>query len=285
MPSMKAKTGIANKALKPTLALIDPDNTAHAPAPVAAASGFDVLCHALESYTALPFNERGPRPATPSQRATYQGANPIADVWSLMALRLLARSFIPSVKDRADEEANAEMTLAATYAGFGLGNAGVHLCHGMSYAISGLNKTYQHPAYLKPMVPHGISVVLSAPSVFQFTAPTNPSRHLEAARILSGENPPVRIHMYSTPGQRESVRPSDKDFAADAGKILADQILRFMDVMRVPDGLSAIGYSESDITALVQATLPQKRVLSLAPAGSTGEDELSELFKNSMRAY
>lgn len=132
MTSIGAKTGIANRMLKPTLGLVDPDNTLSMPPEVAAASGFDVLCHALESYTALPYYERSPRPANPAVRPAYQGANPISDVWSMHALRLLSQHFIASVKDRSDEDANAAVTLAATLAGIGFGNAGVHLCHGMS---------------------------------------------------------------------------------------------------------------------------------------------------------
>lgn len=192
-----AKTGISHRALRPTLGLVDPENTATMPPEVAAASGFDVLCHALESYTNLPFNARSPRPASPALRPACacsgrkggccfvplrpspippapspadQGANPVSDVWSMQALRLIARYFVRAVKDRGDEEANAAMTLAASFAGAGFGNAGVHLCHGLSYAISGQNKSWVSPGGYDPsvpLIPHGVSVVLTAPAVFR----------------------------------------------------------------------------------------------------------------------
>lgn len=68
------KTGIAHRYLKPTLALVDPENTRTMPQVVAASSGLDVLCHALESYTAIRFNQR-PLPERPILRLAYQGRN------------------------------------------------------------------------------------------------------------------------------------------------------------------------------------------------------------------
>ncbi|KAG0043346.1 Hydroxyacid-oxoacid transhydrogenase, mitochondrial, partial [Linnemannia elongata] len=123
---LHVKTGIANRKLRPTLGIVDPLNTRTMPSQVKIASGLDVLCHALESYTALPYNERSPRPANPAERPAYQGSNPISDIWSLEALRLTVKYLARSAKDPLDMEANTQMCLAASAAGTGFGSAGVH---------------------------------------------------------------------------------------------------------------------------------------------------------------
>jgi len=262
---MHAKTGIANRRLKPTLGLLDPDNTLTMPPQVAASSGLDILSHAIESFTALPFNQR-PRPARPSLRPAYQGANPISDVWSLQALYLVDRYLIRAVSDPGDEEARASMLLAASYAGIGFGNAGVHLPHGMSYPVSGNVRTYRAPGYRvdHPLVPHGVSVILNAPAVFRFTAPAAPERHLEAAAALGVDISGRHVE--------------------DAGKILADRITWFMEQLHVPNGLKALGYTSSDIPALVEGTLPQHRVTKLSPRPA-GPEELARLFEEAMVAW
>ena len=141
------------------------------PPQVAAATGLDILSHAVESFTAMPYTER-PRPERPELRPAYQGSNPISDVWSLQALRMVARFLVRAVDDPSDDEARANMLLAASYAGVGFGNAGVHLPHGMSYPVSGNVRNYLAPGYVPdhPLVPHGVSVILNAPAVFRFTA-------------------------------------------------------------------------------------------------------------------
>ena len=262
---LHAKTGIAHRRLKPTLGLLDPDNTRTQPAQVAASAGLDVLCHAVESYTALPFNER-PRPERPVLRPAYQGSNPISDVWSLQALRMTAQYLLRAVDDPSDEEARANMILAASYAGMGFGNAGVHLPHGMSYPVSGNVRDYCAPGYSvdHPMVPHGVSVILNAPAVFRFTAQACPRRHLEAAEAL---------------GCDISHCPEE-----DAGKILADRIAWFMERVNVPNGLRAIGYTVSDIPTLVEGTLPQHRVTKLSPRPA-GPEELALLFEDALTAW
>ena len=262
---LHAKTGIASRRLRPTLGLLDPDNTRTLPPEVAASSGLDILSHAVESFTALPFTGR-PRPDRPSLRPAYQGSNPISDVWSLQALRLVDRFLIRAVEDPADDEARANMLLAASYAGIGFGNAGVHLPHGMSYPVSGGVRDYRAPGYVvdHPLVPHGISVILNAPAVFRFTAPANPQRHLEAAEALGAGTSRHRLE--------------------DAGEILADRITWFMQRLRVPNGLAAIGYTIGDIPALVEGTLPQHRVTKLSPR-LAGPDELGRLFENAMLAW
>ncbi len=132
LTEMHAKTGIASRRLKPTLGLLDPENTRTMPRQVAASSGLDILSHAIESFTALPYSSR-PYPATPGLRPAYQGANPISDIWALQALRMVAKYLVRAVEDPSDDEAREQMILAASYAGVGFGNAGVHLPHGMSY--------------------------------------------------------------------------------------------------------------------------------------------------------
>ena len=262
---MHAKTGIANRRLKPTLGVLDPENTRTMPPEVAAASGLDILSHAIESFTAMPYTGR-PSPDRPALRPAYQGSNPISDVWSLQALRMVAKYLVRAVADTSDEDARSQMLLAASYAGVGFGNAGVHLPHGMSYPVSGHVKSYRAPGYAAnhPLVPHGISVILNAPAVFRFTAPANPSRHLQAAEALGADITNVR--------------------EADAGKVLADRITWFMRELQVPNGLQAVGYSSSDIPTLVEGTLPQHRVTKLAPRPA-GPDELAKLFEDSMTAW
>jgi hydroxyacid-oxoacid transhydrogenase len=262
---LHTKTGIANRRLKPTLGYLDPDNTRSMPAEVAASSGLDILSHAVESYTALPFTERA-RPERPALRPAYQGSNPISDVWSIQALRMVAKYLVRAVEDPADDEARAQMLLAASYAGIGFGNAGVHLPHGMSYPVSGNVKTYRAPGYPvdRPLVPHGISVILNAPAVFRFSARANPARHLEAAEAIGAD-----------------VSHASAD---DAGKILSDRILWFMQRLKTPNGLRAVGYSSSDIPALVSGTLPQHRVTHLSPRPA-GPDDLAALFEDAMVAW
>ena len=103
--------------------------------------------HSLESYTAIPYNQRSPRPTNPMYRPAYQGSNPISDIWSLKSLKMCIDNLPNAYKRQDDHYAQEQMILAATFAGIGFGNAGVHLCHGMSYPISGLNKSYVHPGY------------------------------------------------------------------------------------------------------------------------------------------
>src|SRR4051795_2996974 len=105
--ALKVKTGISHVRLRPTLAVIDPSLTMTQPAGVTAAAGMDILCHALESYTARPYTTYERK--KPEERVPYCGANPIADMWSEKAMSLLAESFRQAVRDGSDEEARGKM--------------------------------------------------------------------------------------------------------------------------------------------------------------------------------
>ena len=262
---LEAKTGIAHRALRPVMGIVDPLHSRTLPSTVVACSGFDVLCHGLESYTALPFSERD-APENPGLRPSYQGANPISDVWATRAIEMVAANMVRAYDDAEDVEARSQMMLAATFAGVGFGNAGCHLPHGMSYPVSGMVREFVPDDYPQdaPLVPHGMSVILNAPAVFRFTAPTNPQRHLHAARLM---------------GQDVSGASLE-----DAGELLADAIVSLMRRVNVPNGLSAIGYTPGDLDRLVEGTLPQRRVVNLSPR-PVGAPELRGLFTDSMTLW
>ena len=127
------------------MAVVDPQLTMGQPAMVTAAAGMDILCHALESWTARWFADFDAK--TPEQRVPYCGANPIADLWAQRAMSLLAGSFRRAVADGGDVEARAQMALAATVAGLGFGNAGVHVPHANAYPIAGRVRDYRPEGY------------------------------------------------------------------------------------------------------------------------------------------
>lgn len=260
---IKTKTGIAHRYLRPSKGIIDPNNTKSLPRMVAASCGLDVLSHAIESLTALPYHDR-PAQDDPKLRPAYQGANPISQIWASRAIEMVSKNLLRVIDDPSDDEARGQMLLAATFAGIGFGNAGVHLPHGMSYPVAGLVENYVPDGYVvdHPIVPHGISVILNAPAVFRFTAPANPESHLLAAHLLG-----VDTSDYS---------PSD------AGEALSGAIVAMMKKTEMPDGLEALGYNETDIDNLVAGTLPQHRVTKLSPRPATAED-LRELFRQSLR--
>ncbi len=259
------KTGIAHNMLRPDLGIVDPNNTRTLPRMVAACTGWDVMCHAIEALTALPFNQR-PAPDHPGLRPAYQGANPISDVWASRAIEMVSANIVRVLEDAEDAEARSEMLLAAAFAGIGFGNAGVHLPHGMSYPVSGGVRSYLPDGYpaRHPMIPHGMAVVLNAPAVFRFTAPAEPARHLYAARLMGAD----------TSGAR----------AEDAGDVLSATIVNLMRRTGMPNGLSAVGYTAGDVETLVAGTLPQHRVTKLSPRPAS-PDDLRQLFLDSMKLW
>jgi hydroxyacid-oxoacid transhydrogenase len=262
---MNAKTGIAHRALRPAKGIIDPNNTRSLPKMVTACTGLDQLTHALESLTALPFNQR-PAPEHPKLRPAYQGSNPISHIWASRAAEIISQNLVRVIEEPSDIEARGEVLLAATYAGIGFGNGGVHLAHGMSYPVSGMVRDYVPEDYPpgQPLVPHGMAVVLNAPAVFKFTASANPELHLYAAKLMGKDI--------------SDAKPED------AGEILASAIVELMQKVGMPNGLSAVGYGPEDVDKMVAATLPQHRVTKISPRPAGAED-LKQLFLDSMKLW
>jgi alcohol dehydrogenase class IV len=258
----KVKTGIASKRLRPSLALVDPATTYSLPKNVVAASGFDVLSHALESYTARPYSMRKAAAARPMS----QGANPWSDVGCEAAMRKLGTYLVRAVNDASDHEARDNLMFAATLAGIAFGNSGVHVPHGMSYSVAGLVKDFRPEGYprAEPMVPHGMSVIVNAPSVFRFTAEACPERHLDGAAWLGADT--------------RGAEPKE------AGEVLAKHLVSLMRSTGIPNGISGVGYGERDIDALSAGAFAQQRLLTNAPR-EVGRGHLEQLFRGAMRYW
>ena len=256
------KSGISHPRLRPTTAVVDPLLTMTQPAGVTAAAGMDILCHALESWTARPYTSY-PR-KQPDERVPYCGANPIADMWAEKSLRLLATSFRRAVAHGDDEEARTQMSLAATFAGMGFGNAGVHIPHANAYPVAGRVRDFHPEGYPDdhPMVPHGLAVALTAPEAFRFTFDADPERHVRAAEMLA-------------PG---ADRPDD------VRELLPTVLTDLMRDIGIPNGLGAVGYGEDDVPALVEGTLKQQRLLATAPKEVT-EDDAAAILSRSLELW
>ena len=258
---MEAKTGIVSPMIRADLGVLDPGVLSSLPPLVRAANGFDVFSHACESITARPYTHR-PAPESSQKRPLSQGANPYSDITCLEAINLIGRNIVQAVNDPSEENYDALM-FAGMLAGIGFGNAGCHLPHGMSYAVAGLVKDYQPQGWPAdhPMVPHGISVIVNSPAVFRKTGPACPERHWEAADAMGADI-------------------TDRNME-DGGEILADQIISMMRDTGIPNGLSGVGYSMSDLDALTDRSFAQKRLIDNGPL-PVARNELKELFHDAM---
>lgn len=266
--SQHVKTGISHPRLRPTLAVVDPELTVTQPATVTAASGLDILCHALESYTARPYASYEAKSA--DQRVPYCGANPISDVWSERALSLMATAFRRAVTHGDDLEARTQVATAATFAGLGFGNAGVHIPHANAYPIAGQVRAYRPDHYPGDdgasghagLVPHGMAVSLTAPAAFGFTFEASPDRHVRAARLLE----------------------PDAVMTDDPADLLPQVLTRVMRDVGIPPGLAAVGFGSGDLDPLVEGTMKQQRLLATAPREVT-EDDVAGILESSMELW
>ena len=263
---LKVKTGISHVRLRPVLAVVDPRLTASQPAGVTASAGMDILCHALESWTARPYTSYERK--TPDQRVPYCGANPVSDMWSEKSMSLLATAFRRAVRQGEDTEARHDMALAATFAGLGFGNAGVHVPHANAYPVAGRVRDFHPDGYPadEPMVPHGMAVALTAPEAFRWTFEADPERHLAAARLLDPDGATT---------SRRTTEPRD---------VLPDVLAALMRDIGLPNGLSAVGYGEADVPDLVEGALRQQRLLATAPR-DVDADALAGVIGRSMQLW
>jgi alcohol dehydrogenase class IV len=262
---MKVKTGISHPLLRPTIALLDPLLTVSMSPEITASTGMDVLTHALESYTSLPFDKRK-KPDHPSQRPAYIGSNILSDTFCVKAIEIAGKYLRRAVADPHDLEARWHMMMGSTLAGIGFGNAGVHIPHSMAYPIGGMVRDYRPAGYNveKAMVPHGQAVTITAPAAFRFTAPVWPEKHAYAAQLLGLNNNDMS--------------------AKEAAMALSDEVIELMKDIGFPSGLNEMGFTEADIPQIVEGTLKQERLLVGCPR-QVGEKELAQIARESMKYW
>ncbi|HSJ56156.1 MAG TPA: hydroxyacid-oxoacid transhydrogenase [Anaerolineae bacterium] len=259
---LKLKTGISHVNIRPTMAIVDPLNTVSQSPAVTAGTGLDVFTHAAESFTIKPYNMR-PRPESPALRPPYIGSNPIADLWSEKAIEWVGTYLRRACYNANDIEARTYMAMGSTFAGIGFGNAGVHIPHALGYPIAGMIREWMPADYgvHEPMVPHGMSTILTAPASFRFTAPSSPAKHARIAELLGADV--------------SGLSP------LEGAKKLPDAIINLMRDVGCPNGLSELCYTRADIPGLVEGGWKQQRLLVGSPRPVSKAD-LARIFEESM---
>jgi alcohol dehydrogenase class IV len=244
--NMSTKFVLGNPLLLPQEAMIDPTCCDSLPAMVVASTGFDLLCHALECYTARAYT-RWDKVEDPTRRPLIQGANPWSDLAARKALEIVGEYMDRGVNNADDREARDQLMWGASLAGMAFGNTGTHLGHALSYGVTHLMHDITTPGYAvkSPFVPHGISVVVSAPAIFRYTAEAAPDRHFEAAGYLQAD-----------------LRGAGSE---DSGEALAKRIIDLMQKTGVPNGLNGVGFGPADVPALAASTARQVRAIANSP--------------------
>ncbi len=243
---LNTKFVLGSPYLLPVEALVDPACTDTLPGNVVASTGYDLMCHALECYTAKAYTQWH-RVEDPNRRTLLQGANPWSDLAARQALEIVGRYLVRGVHDVADREARDQLMWGATLAGMAFGNSGTHLPHAMSYGITHLMHDITTEGYgvESPFIPHGISVVVSAPAIVRYLADGAPKRHLEAATCLGSEVGGATLE--------------------DAGEIVANRMIQLMRETNAPNGLSEVGFGQNNVKSLAESSIRQTRAINNAP--------------------
>lgn len=168
-PDRTLKVGISSPHLIPRVAICDPDLTLSCPPALTAIAGADALTHAIEAFTA------GRRPPSPelAQKHVFIGKSALSDHFARLAIRLLGRSLERACRDGADEEARADVMLAALAAGCAFGTAGTAAAHAIQYPVGALTHTA-----------HGLGVAALLPYVMRFNRDAATADMAEIALML-----------------------------------------------------------------------------------------------------
>lgn len=263
--ALNCKFVFASPAMLPDVAIVDPQCCDSLPANVVASTGFDLCCHALECYTSRAYTEH-PKIPSANARQYIQGSNPFSELAAREAMSIVGRYLERGVNDASDHEARDQLMWGATLAGIAFGNAGTHLPHAMSYGVTHLMKDITTEGYAidSPFIPHGISVIVNAPSIFRYTAEATPERHLEGAALLLAD--------------AQGATPDD------AGEVLAKRMVSLMKATHMPNGLTALGFEDSHVAALAASSIRQGRAIGNAPRASNQVD-LENMYRGALRYW
>ena len=141
VPEDEVKIGIVNDAMMPDVVLLDVRMVQNLPRSIAAATGVDAMCHAIECFTC-------------------KKANPFSDTFALEAFDLIINNIEHACDSKDDLEAKRAMQIAALYGGIAITASGTTAVHGLSYPLGG-----------KYHVPHGVSNAILLSPVMHFNEP------------------------------------------------------------------------------------------------------------------
>lgn len=259
---LNTKFVFASPHMLPDAAVVDPTCCDSLASNIVASTGFDLLSHALECYTAKAYTQWG-AVANPNARPLTQGANPWSDLAAVKALEIAGEYLVRGVADAGDHVARDQLMWGATLAGMAFGNSGTHLPHALSYGVTHLMRDITTADYVvkSPFVPHGISVIITAPATFRYTAAAAPERHLEAAQYLKAD-----------------CTGAD---STDSGDILANRIIELMKNTDIPNGLIGVGFSEQDVLNLSDSSIRQTRAIGNSPR-ETNRVDIENIYNDAL---
>jgi len=229
-PSNATKVAVMNNALRPRIALIDPELTYTCPPNVTADAGIDALTHAIESYLTIDSSrfDRGDQPDP-----AYSGRSLLTMLFARESIRLCAQYLKRCYDDGSDKEARSAMCHASIYAALSYGSAGLNGVHGIAYAVAG--RTHRS---------HGTTNAVMLPYVLGALAQTRRGELLEIAALFEVD---------TGPGPQAAITA------------LCHALRELIAHLGIPTDLRGLGIEASSLTALTRDALAVTRLARAFP--------------------
>ncbi|GMH48228.1 hypothetical protein TL16_g00242 [Triparma laevis f. inornata] len=223
----KLKQGIVSSTLLPDFAVLDGSLTVTVPATTTAHTGVDAMVHAIEAYTCR------------------TKKNPLSDLLSLEALRILSGNIRTAVKNGANEDARGQMLYGSMLAGMAFANSPVGGVHALAYPLGGMFG-----------VPHGMSCSLMLPPVMRYN-----STETKCAEMYGG------LGEVIFPELKEDLRGVGGERAAN---LVVENVEEMIEELGLPSKLSDFGVKETDLEMMASEAMKQTRLLPNNPRDISG---------------